>query len=190
VKVVYAVTQNIVFALDSSTGLAKWSRTIGGSALGPPTVAEDGTIYTYFNTTVYAVTDNGTTSTLKWSLGVVGTTSAFNRYISVGNIGRLYLVTNTEVVSITDNGASAVTNWVYTVNPALAPGALTSPTISLNGTIYVTGDYTLIICLTDTGLSFTLNWAVQVAGGQASQFTIGLNQRCYLGNDQTGIICY
>ena len=188
-SVLYASNANVLYSIDTSTGLLKWSRTIGGVPFSTPSVGADGTIYIYgVGTTLYAITDNGTTSTLKWTLAIAGLTSNLFRSISIGgNYDRLYLVTDTQVVAVTDNGGSGTTNWIYNVDPALAPNELTSVTISLNGTLYITGDYTLILCLTDNGASVTKNWDEQIAGGQASQFTIGLNQRCYLGNDQTGI---
>jgi hypothetical protein len=189
-SVVYVVALNVLYAVNSVTGLQIWSRTLVGP-MSPPSVSEDGTIYLYDPpNTLYAITDNGTTSTVKWSLVIGGLSSDLFRSISIGNNGRLYLVTNTQVLAVTDNGGSGTTNWVYNVPGGLAPGLLSSVTISLNGTLYITGDYTLILCLTDNGASATQNWGVQIAGGLASQFTIGLNQRCYLGNDQTGIICF
>ena len=189
-SVLYVSNANVLYSVDTSTGLLKWSRTIGGVPFSTPSVGADGTIYIYgVGTTLYAITDNGTTSTLKWTLAIVGLTSNLFRTISIGgNYDRLYLVTDTQVLAVTDNGASGTTNWIYNVDPSLAPNDLNSVTIGLDGTLYITGDYTLAVCLTDNGASVTKNWDNQLAGGFASQFTIGLNQRCYLGNDQTGII--
>jgi len=189
-SVLYGSNANVLYAINTSTGLSKWSRTIGGVPFSTPSVGADGTIYIYgVGTTLYAITDNGTTSTIKWTLAIVGLTSNLFRSISIGgNYDRLYLVTDTQVVAVTDNGGSGTTNWIYNVDPLLAPNDLTSVTIGLNGTLYISGDYTLALCLTDNGGSVTKNWDNQLAGGQASQFTIGIRQRCYLGNDQTGII--
>jgi hypothetical protein len=189
--VLYISNQQVLYAVDTVTGLQKWSRAIGASTLSPPSIGVDGTIYVFQGTSVFAVTNNGTTSTLKWTLAIGGATSNLFRNISIGgNYDRLYLVTNTQIVAVTDNGASGTTDWVFTVNPALAPGLLRTPTISLDGSIYITGDYSVFLCLTDNGTTATQNWGFQIGGGLAAQPSIGVFKRLYFGDDQNGIYAY
>jgi hypothetical protein len=182
--VLYATVGNTLYAI-STTGVVLWSRVVG-NGMPPPSVGANGIIYVFSGSTVYAVQDNGTTSTLKWVL-VLGLIP--QRSISIGSNGRLYLVSNNQITAVVDNGASGTIKWLYAINPALAPNALTPITIGLDGTLYTTGDYALAVCVTDNDTTFVVNWAFQVlAGGFSSPCSIGLNKRIYFGGDHGHII--
>lgn len=189
--VLYVTNQLTLYAVDTITGLIIWQRNIGATTLSPPTVSDDGTIYVFGSTTITAIVNLTTTSAVKWSLAITGNSGNLTRSISYGgNFDRLYLVTNNQILAVTDNGSSATQNWIYTINPALAPSVIQAPTISLDGTLYTTGDFSLFVCVTDNGATVTQNWAFQQGGGFASQPTIGVFKRIYFGNDQTGIIAF
>jgi hypothetical protein len=182
--VLYATVGNTLYAL-SNLGVVLWSRVVG-NGMPPPSVGANGIIYVFSGSTVYAIQDNGFSSTLNWVL-VLGLIP--QRSISVGSNGRLYLVSNNQITAVVDNGASGTIKWLYAINPALAPNALTPITIGLDGTLYTTGDYALAVCVTDNDTTFVVNWAFQVlAGGFSSPCSIGLNKRIYFGGDHGHII--
>jgi hypothetical protein len=183
--VVFATRANTLYAINTLDGSINWTRVIANN-LSVPSVGINGIIYMFAGANVYAVLDNGATSTLNWTLN---TTTIPTRSISIGSNGRLYLVSTNQILAIKDNGASGTLKWLYAINPALAPDALTPITIGLDGTLYTTGDYALAVCVTDNDTTFVVNWAFQVlAGGYSSPCSVGLNKRIYFGGDHGHII--
>ena len=184
--VLYATRGNTLYAINTLNGSTNWTRVIANNLSVPSIGINVGIIYMFAGTNVYAVLDNGATSTLNWTLN---TTTIPTRSISIGSNGRLYLVSSNQMLAIEDNGASGTLKWLYNINPALAPDALTPITIGLDGTLYTTGDYALAVCVTDGDTGFVVNWAFQVLlGGYSSPCSIGLNKRIYFGGDHGHII--
>ena len=164
-----------------------------GASSGYPTIGEDGTIYIVSGVSVYAVTDNGTLGTLKWILNT-GAVGGLRAALAIGSNNIIYAVNytltgaNSRVIAIADNGASGAVNWSDNTLPTNPP-SLTSATIGNDGTIYVTGDYGYIACITDNGATYTNNYGFQAApAGFSSPCSIGANNRVYYGGDHDLII--
>lgn len=193
-SVIYACAGNQLYALTSD-GVLKWALTVGANSRYP-TIGSDGTIYFVSATTfVYAVTDNGTFGTLKWTINTAAT-GFLNYSLAIGSNDVIYTSNsstdnaNTKVYAIVDNGASATIKWTALGFPT-SPQFFTAPTLGNDGTIYVTGDYGYLACITDTGASFTINWGIQPIGGGtgfSSACSIGTNNRVYYGGDHDFII--
>jgi len=191
-SVIYATAGNQLYALTTA-GVLKWALTVGANS-GYPTIGEDGTIYFVSATTfVYAVTDNGTFGTLKWTRNTAAT-GFLNYSLAIGSNDVIYTSNsstdnaNTKVYAIVDNGASSTLKWTALGFPT-NPQFFTAPTLGNDGTIYVTGDYGYLACITDNGASYTINWGFQPVGaGFSSPCSIGINQRVYYGGDHDYII--
>jgi hypothetical protein len=70
-----------------------------------------------------------------------------------------------------------------------APASISAVTVGVDGTLYTTGDYGYVACVTDNGTSYTNNWGFQAAAsGFSSPCSIGFNQRIYYGGDHDTII--
>lgn len=189
---IYATTNDLVYALTTA-GVLKWSLIVAAVS-GYPTIGADGTIYFVSNNTlVYAVTDNGSSGTLKWNLntGVVG---VLVNALAIGSNGAIYAVNfttiaaNSIIFAIVDNGASGAIKWSNNNLPA-APTNLTAITLGSDGTLYTTGDYGYIACITDNGNTYTNNYGFQAAAiGYSSPCSIGINNRIYYGGAHDSII--
>ena len=180
---IYASASTILYAINSN-GTLKWSYN-AGVLLGTPSIGSNGTIYAINSSTIYAITDSETSGTPKWNLNV-GT--ALTRTVSIGNNGILYLVTNTTVISVTDGGNVGSINWTCNNLPP-ASQSLTAVSIGLNGTIYTTGDYGLVVSITDNGVNnYTINWAFQNATSASSPCSIGSNGTIYFGGGYNAVV--
>jgi hypothetical protein len=191
-SVIYATAGNQLYALTSA-GVLKWSLAVGANA-GYPTIGEDGTIYFVSGVTLYAVTDNGALGTLKWTLNSGGLSGSLRPALAIGSNNIIYAAlgtataANSRVFAIVDNGASGAIKWADN-NLPVTPTYLTSVTLGNDGTLYVTGDYGYVACITDNGLTYTNNWGFQAApAGFSSACSIGTNQRVYYGGDHDLII--
>jgi hypothetical protein len=191
-SVIYATAGNQLYAITNA-GVQKWVLTVGTGA-GYPTIGDDGTIYfVCANTFIYAVTDNGASGTVKWTLNT-SAVGFLNFTLAIGANNVIYTSNsttdnaNTKVWAIQDNGASGAIKWTA-INLPTNPQFLTAVTIGNNGTLYVTGDYGYIACITDNGASYTVNWGFQPVGaGFSSPCSIGANNRIYYGGDHDYII--
>jgi outer membrane protein assembly factor BamB len=144
-----------LFAITASTGTAKWTAlTLGsgevfntGVALG----ADGSTIYLgsakSTSHTLYAVTDGGTSGSLKWSQSVG--TSSLVVSPAIGSDGTLYVSSaDGNLYAVMDGGTSASLRTFFgggggvLVNVSAAVGykALSMPAIGSDGTIYMSSD--------------------------------------------------
>ena len=144
-----------LFAITASTGVAKWTAlTLGsgevfntGVALG----SDGATIYVGSGKStshvLYAVTDGGSSGSLKWSM-TVGT-STLKVSPAVGSDGTIYVSSGDgNLYAVTDGGTSGSLRSFFggagsvLVNVSAAPGykALSMPAIGSDGTIYVSSD--------------------------------------------------
>lgn len=159
-----------LWAVNAADGARKWSESVGmgsgthGSSLS---MNSDGTIYYTTNAHVVAITDGGTTGSVKWSATVTG---AAQSGVVIGPNGDLYTGSGAGLVAL--NPADGTVKWTYAMGttesvPAvdvegniylgsndgklivvnnkgqllkefeLGTGAVNSPTITSNGTVYV-----------------------------------------------------
>jgi hypothetical protein len=191
-SVIYACASNQLYALTPE-GLLKWTLTVGANA-GYPTIGSDGTIYFSSGVTVYAVTDNGSLGTLKWTINSGALSGSLAKALAIGSNNVIYVTNitttgaNSRIFAIVDNGGSATVKWAVNTLPTNPP-SLTAVTLGNDGTIYTTGDYGYLACVTDTGAGFTVNWGYQTApAGFSSPCSIGVNNRVYLGGDHDLIV--
>jgi len=161
-----------IWAVNAENGTSKWSESIGpGSGTHGTSLSldADGTIYYTTNAHVVAITDNGTTGSIKWAAAITG---AAQSGVVIGGNGDLYTGTGAGLVSIDPNNGEV--KWTYSmqtiesvpavdidgniyigstdgklvvVNPEgllskeleLGTGAINSPVITSDGTVYVEG---------------------------------------------------
>lgn len=128
-----------IWAVNTVDGTLKWDSPVGTGTGGPgPSVSidGDGTIYFTTNTHVAAVTDDGASGSLKWSIEVAG---AANSGVVIGPEGNLYTGSVNGLLSI--NPADGAINWTYD-----AEISESVPAVDVNGNIYVgTADGKLLI---------------------------------------------
>ena len=129
----------LIWAVNTADGTQKWETPVGtgtggyGSSLS---MGADGTIYFTTNTHVGAVTDGGTTGTLKWSTEVTGPA---NSGVVIGPTGDLYTGSLAGLLSINPEDGSI--NWTYD-----AEIRESVPAVDANGNVYVgTVEGTLLI---------------------------------------------
>ena len=129
-----------IWAVNTADGTLKWDASVGlgtgihGSSLS---MDADGTIYFTTNTHVVAVTDNGTTGSVKWSTEV---NDAANSGVVIGPQGELYTGSLGGLISL--NPADGTIVWTYED----AEVKESVPAVDVNGNVYVgTTDGRLVI---------------------------------------------
>ncbi|MGA9721393.1 MAG: PQQ-binding-like beta-propeller repeat protein [Candidatus Binatus sp.] len=144
-----------LFAIKAGTGAAKWTAlTLGSGEVFNTGVAlgSDGATI-YFGSgkatshTLYAVTDGGTSGSLKWSLSVGGSSLKVSPaigadgtiYVSSGD-GNLYAVTDTGVSGSLRPFFGGAGSVLINVTAAAGYKALSMPAIGSDGTIYMSSD--------------------------------------------------
>lgn len=120
-----------IWAINTADGTEKWEEPVGldagrhGSSLS---VSADGTIYFTTKTHVAAVTDQGTTGSVKWSTEV---NDAAQSGVVIGPDGKLYTGSSGGLVSLNPEDGSI--NWInesFSVNESV-------PAVDADGRIYV-----------------------------------------------------
>jgi outer membrane protein assembly factor BamB len=144
-----------LFAITASTGAAKWTAlTLGSSEVFNTGVAlgSDGTtIYVGSGKSashvLYAVTDGGTSGSLKWSLSVGA--SSLKVSPAIGSDGTIYVSSGDgNLYAVTDGATSGSLRTFFggagsvLVNVSAAAGykALSMPAIGSDGTVYMSSD--------------------------------------------------
>lgn len=144
-----------LFAIKASTGLSKWTALALGSGevfnTGVALGSDGATIYLgsgkSTSHTLYAVTDGGTTGSLKWSLSVGGNSLKVSP--AIGADGTIYVSSGDgNLYAVTDGGVSGSLRTFFggagsvLVNVTAAAGykALSMPAIGSDGTIYMNSD--------------------------------------------------
>lgn len=153
---IYAMASNgEVYALNADDGTLKWAEPFfyNGDATGTSiSIDADGTIYFTTNEATTALTDNGTSASVKWSYPSEG---ANNSGVSIGLDGMLYVGTATGLISL--NPADGSENWIYE-----AVISESVPAIDVDGNVYV-------------GTNDGLFLAVNADGELLKQFTLSDN---------------
>ncbi len=144
-----------LFAIKAGSGALKWTAlTLGsgevfntGLALG----SDGASIYLgsgkATSHTLYAVTDGGTSGSLKWSMSVGGSSLKVSPaigadgtiYVSSGD-GSLYAITDTGVSGLLRSFFGAAGSILVNVTGAADYKALSMPAIGADGTIYMNSD--------------------------------------------------
>ena len=144
-----------LFAIKAATGAAKWTALILGSGevfnTGVGLAPDGATIYLgsgkSTSHTLYAVTDGGSSGSLKWSLSVGA--SSLKVSPAIGADGTIYVSSGDgNLYAVTDAGVSGSLRLFFggagsiLVNVSTAAGykALSMPAIGSDGTIYMSSD--------------------------------------------------
>ncbi|MBD0825466.1 outer membrane protein assembly factor BamB family protein [Aestuariibaculum marinum] len=136
----YAIkTNGLVYAINAADGTSKWTENIAfednatGTSLA---LNSDGTVYYTTDAGVTAITDNGTTGSVKWSTEVAG---ANNSGIVIGLDGNLYVGGSAGLAAINPETGDVVWHYEATVNESV-------PAVDSEGNVYVgTSDGKLIV---------------------------------------------
>lgn len=137
---IYATTSNTLYAFNPD-GSLKWTYGTTGKFLTAPSIASDGTIYIAASTgALYALTDNGTNVTVKWTYNDTHLTKYTSNFsIVIGADGTIYTgnahsrlkVYYGSVYALNSDGSQ---KWYYAfTGKTLYQGAM----IDSNGTLYV-----------------------------------------------------
>ena len=80
-------TDNHLYAINPLDGSEKWKFDTSAPIYFTPTIGSDGTIYisTAVGGTLYAITDNGVTSTQKWSVSITNGSSNFASKVAISH---------------------------------------------------------------------------------------------------------
>lgn len=119
-----------IWAVNTADGTMKWDASVGlpsgihGTSLS---MGADGTIYFTTNTHVAAVTDEGTTGALKWSVQV---NDASNSGVVIGPNGELYTGSEGGLLSLDPATGAVVWNYEAEIVESV-------PAVDVHGNIYV-----------------------------------------------------
>lgn len=131
-KTVYFYSQGtgILSAANTTNGKFKWGLKVASDGAYGTSLAigSDGTVYVTTGSDVVAVTDNGSSGTVKWKKGV---TSPNRSGIVIGPNGNLYTGSQEGLVSLSPDDGSI--NWI---NDALVINQ-SVPAVDSDGNIYV-----------------------------------------------------
>ncbi|MDG3547182.1 PKD domain-containing protein [Methanobacterium formicicum] len=154
---IFGTNTGVLYAINPADGSQKWNFTLGSGIGVLPTIANDGTIIVSSFGTLYALIDNGTNATVKWT------------YIDNQiNQGYIYAVIGADGTIYTGNGISAGAGTKYGSVYALNPnGTLKwsynlgiSPLyniIGFNGTLYIVDNNGKLTALQDLSAGFETN---------------------------------
>lgn len=135
-----SITGGQFFAINTADGTLKWSNVVefSGDTTGSSfSLDADGTVYFTTTEEVVAVTDNGTTGSVKWRYTTTGANSSG---VVVDNSGKAYVGSASGLISL--NVADGTENWTY---DAIAVEE-SVPAIDSEGNIYSgTNDGRLVI---------------------------------------------
>lgn len=158
-------------------GNLKWSLSIG-DARTAPAIGTDGTIYIGSkNFSLYAIRDEGTQGTVKWSLD---TGAAIYSSPAIGSDGTVFFASNSGYLyAVRDNGDTSTILWQY---PLGSSNHYCSPSLGADGTVYLESavDGYLYAVKSDG----TLKWSLSIgSAGSYSSPVVGSGGRIYIGSN-------
>ncbi|HVU24982.1 MAG TPA: PQQ-binding-like beta-propeller repeat protein [Opitutus sp.] len=155
------------YALNPGGGAKKWYFTAATALGSAPAIAANGTIYFRDNTTLYSLTDNGTSYTKNWTFTLTGSTSD-GTYCSpsIGADGTIYVGTNAGAFyAVNPNGTQ---KWKYTADDDI----FTTPAIATNGNIYFATLSGTVYALSSAGSKL---WSWSTTGNTSVTSSIALD---------------
>jgi hypothetical protein len=168
-----------IFAIDSGTGTPKYSIP-NVSIYIQPCIGPDGTIYYWYDGTIYAAEPSGGTTI--WT----APSTIYQTDLVVAADGTLYSLGQdssqgqyVDTVLHAYNGKTGIMEWVYTIDPNGARQLMGSPAIGADGSVCVVATglefYAGILCLEGVHVvSISLDPSA-VIGGSPSTGTVTLN---------------
>ncbi len=136
--------EGMIWAVNAADGSPKWEAPVGeGSGVHGSSLSmnADGTIYYTTNAHVVAITDNGETGAIKWSVEIEG---ASNSGVVIGPGGDLYSGATSGLYSF--NPEDGAINWVYDIEIAESV-----PAVDVNGNVYVGSVEGILFIISETG---------------------------------------
>jgi outer membrane protein assembly factor BamB len=183
---IYLSTSNgYIFAINNINvnGALKWSYNISGSNnVSNLAIGSDGTIYATAYRYMYAVTDNGSTYSLKWQSGELMSSVGLSAP-SVGPDGTIYTMYNNIIYAIKASDGTKKWNSDLTVGSLSLTGFIS---ISNSGKLYVVSK-TTINSINDNGSSGTVNW-ICTTNSDLTSVAIGNNGAIYSTGDYGAVI--
>jgi len=165
----YVVSGVNLVALDSTTGVTKWTTPTASTIYASPAIGKDGTVYICDRQDIYAV--DGTTGVIKWTYPVSGSIYGSP---AIGNDGTVYVgelfdsISSGLLIALHSDGT---VKWL-----AESAGVSSSPAIGLNGLIYFGADdggvYALNASDGTVAFSFMTGGPVQAAPAIAPEGTV------------------
>lgn len=131
----FGVTGATLYAL-TPTGSSIWSFALSMNWLGNPSIGGDGTIYLGGNGDFYAISPDGT---LKWKSPTGSISDGY--YSAIGQNGKIFTTTDSGIYVFNPDGT------LYWKNTAGSSSS--SPAVSIDGTVYVSG-FTLYAISSDS----------------------------------------
>jgi len=183
-----------MYALNSIDGTIKWAFPTSASIYSTPAISSNGIIYIgSSDNNLYAITDNGLSYSLKWSIPINFTpinSVLMSSSVAIDSNGILYVGSSSDGIlySITDNGNSGTINWQ---NDYGGGGTYySSPSIGSDGTIYIgfsnatnnTGE--LIAVNSSNGLQ---KWNYPLNNLVYSSPAIGSDGSIYIGSNDNSL---
>jgi len=128
---------NLLYALTDggqSKVTQNWQLSLGWGSNSSPAIGPDGTIYVGSedaNNDVYAVTDSGSSRSVKWTFP---TGAVVDSSPAIGADGTIYIGSEDgNLYALTDGGTSATLKWSFTTNSEIDASAV----IGADGTVYI-----------------------------------------------------
>jgi outer membrane protein assembly factor BamB len=160
----------------ASNGSLKWSLEVG-DARASAAIGRDGTIYLGSkNGIFYAIRDEGSSGTVKWSLN---TGSTIYSSAALAADGTIYFANSGGTFyALTDNGDNYTIAWTYPTGTTI----YSSPAIGGDGTIYIGGTNSYLYALYPNGVE---KWIYNFYAGASIQYSspaVGNDGIVYIGS--------
>ena len=155
-----------------SAGNVLWTFDIGAKIVSSPALASDGTVYVGSQTSLLAVTNNGSTASNRWTFpaGVADS-------VAIGDDGTIYFVggLSNSLIAVRPDGSE---KWNF-----FAGGGGGTPAIGLDNTVYFQS-YTGLCAVSPSG---TFKWkAAYGASGNFVSPAIGSDRTIFVGSVEFG----
>ncbi|HSJ68259.1 MAG TPA: PQQ-binding-like beta-propeller repeat protein [Anditalea sp.] len=134
-----------IWAVNSDDGTSKWSESTGpgsgthGTSLS---IDADGTVYYTTNAHVVAISDEGSSGSIKWAASITG---AAQSGVVIGANGDLYTGSGAGLVSI--NPINGEVNWTYSMQTTESV-----PAVDIDGNIYIGSSDGKLVVVNSEGL--------------------------------------
>ncbi len=152
-------------------GELKWECEIPLGNVGSPTIGSDGTLYVGTNNGFVAMTDDGTSGTIKWVFeGTFG-------YPAVTADGIIYITDDHSILAIRDDGLSATFLWSQTISQSWQERFASEPAVDSDGAVYMGSDDGCVYSFTSDG---NIKWTCDVGASVVAGPTLAAGGKLYV----------